>query len=251
MPDRSDLGLGVAPETAKPSAALRSVVPSRRSVRGAGVAVGLVTLGLFGYVIGFTELLDTLGTLSLAEVVLLVALGLAPIALWGAALWVTLAAMDEPTTPARATLLFAVSLFFNGVTPFGQTGGAALTGGVIAHAVRAPYERALAAIASVSAINTVVALGFWLLGGAYLGIGRDVADARQATAVAALAVLGAVAIGGVGPTGRIRRRPGGGLCCGDRAPRRRPAPAGGRRRPRSGRPARCRVRVVRRARLSR
>jgi len=166
-----------------------------RLVRVAGIVVGLVTLGLFGYVVGFTELLDTLGTLSLAEAVLLVALGLAPIALWGAALCVTLAAMDEPTAPARATLLFAVSLFFNGVTPFGQTGGAALTGGVIAHAVRAPYERALAAIGSVSAINALAAVGLWLLGVAGLGAGQEVADARQVTAVVAVTGVAAIVIG--------------------------------------------------------
>lgn len=166
-----------------------------RLVRVAGIVVGLVTLGLFGYAVGFTELLDTLGTLSPAEAVLLVALGLVPIALWGMALWVTLAAMDEPTAPARATLLFAVSLFFNGVTPFGQTGGAALTGGVIAHAVQAPYERALAAIGSVSAINALAAVGLWLLGVAALGAGQEVADARQLTAVVAVTGLAVIVLG--------------------------------------------------------
>jgi len=169
------------------------VVP--RPAWAAGIVVGLATLGLLAYVVGVTELTDTLATLSPAEAIALVGLGLAPIAIWGLALGVILAAMGEPTGAGRAALLFAVSLFFNGVTPFGQTGGAPLTGGVIAHAVRAPYERALAAIGSLSAINTLVALGLWLLGAVYLGVGRGVTDARRATVVAVLTVLGTVAIG--------------------------------------------------------
>ncbi len=166
-----------------------------RLVRVAGIVVGLVTLGLVGYVVGVTELVDTLGTLAPGEAVLLAGLGLAPIALWGLGLGLTLAAMGEPTGPARATLLFAVSLFFNGVTPFGQTGGAALTGGVIAHAVRAPYERALAAIGSASAINALAAGGLWLLGVVALGAGRGLADTRRVAVVVAVTGLAAIVVG--------------------------------------------------------
>lgn len=164
---------------------------SRRQVQAAGSLVGLITLGLVGYLVGFTEIAATLRTLTPGQVGLLLGLGLLPLCVWGLALWLALATLDSPTTRGQAVLLFCVSLFFNSVTPFGQTGGTPLSGAVIAHAVQTPYERALAAIGSLGALNTLATLCLWLPAGVYLAAEGGLAGAREATAAAGLGLVGA------------------------------------------------------------
>ncbi len=162
---------------------------SRRRAQVAGVVVGLATLGLLGYLLGFTDVVATLGTLSPRQVTLLSVLGLVPVVLWGVALWLALDAIGVSTSLGRAVLLFGVSLFFNGVTPFGQAGGAPLSSGVIAHAVRTPYEQALAALGGLDALNKLATVLLWLLGGASLAAGTDIAGAREAVVVTGVAVV--------------------------------------------------------------
>jgi uncharacterized protein (TIRG00374 family) len=165
------------------------VLISRRHAQIAGILVGLATLVLVGYLIGFTDIVATLRTLSARQTLALVGVGLVPLVLWGLALWLVLDAIGAPAGVGRATLLFCVSLFFNSVTPFGQAGGAPLSGGVIAHAVETPYERALAAIGSLNAVNTLVTLCLWLVGGAALVTTDGATGAREATAVAAAGLV--------------------------------------------------------------
>ena len=155
---------------------------SRRRAQVAGVVVGLVTLGLLGYLLGFTSVVATLKTLSPQQVILLSGLGLVPVVLWGVALWLALDAIGVSTGLRRAVLLSAVSLFFNGVTPFGQAGGVPFSGGVIAHTVRTPYERALAAIGGLNTLNTLGTALLWLLGSASLVADVDIAGARETVA---------------------------------------------------------------------
>ncbi len=166
---------------------------SRRHAQVAGVVVGLATLGLLGYVLGFTDVVETLESLSPRQVLLLGGLGLVPVVLWGVALWFALDAIGVSTSLGRAVLLFGVSLFFNGVTPFGQAGGAPLSSGVIAHAVRTPYEQALAALGGLDALNKLATVLLWLLGGASLAAGTDIAGAREAVVVTGVVVVVATA----------------------------------------------------------
>jgi uncharacterized protein (TIRG00374 family) len=166
---------------------------SRRHAQVAGVVVGLATLGLLGYVLGFTDVVETLESLSPRQVLLLGGLGLVPVVLWGVALWFALDAIGVSTSLGRAVLLFGVSLFFNGVTPFGQAGGAPLSSGVIAHAVRTPYEQALAALSGLDALNKLATVLLWLLGGASLAAGTDIAGAREAVVVTGVVVVVATA----------------------------------------------------------
>lgn len=165
------------------------LLTTRRHAQAAGALVGLVTLGLLGYLVGLTDIVATLQTLSARQTLALTGVGLLPLVLWGLALWLALGAVGAVTDPGRATLLFCVSLFFNSVTPFGQAGGAPLSGGVVAHAAGTPYERALAAIGSLSAVNTVATLCLWLAGGAALVALDGVAGAWSAIAVAGVGLL--------------------------------------------------------------
>jgi len=168
---------------------------SRRQVQAAGVLVGLATVALVGYAVGFTDILATIQTLSVRQTLVLVGIGLVPLGLWGVGLWLALDAIGATTALPRAVLLFCVSLFFNSVTPFGQAGAAPLSGGVIAHAVRSPYERALAAIGGLNAINTLATLCLWVLGGATLAASGETTGARGSVIVATIGVAGtAVAV---------------------------------------------------------
>lgn len=168
---------------------------SRRQVQAAGVLLGLVTVALVGYAIGFTDIVARIQTLSTRQTLVLVGIGLVPLGLWGAGLWLALGAIGATTGLFRAVLLFCVSLFFNSLTPFGQAGGAPFSGGVIAHAVQTPYERALAAIGGLNAINTLATLCLWVFGGTALAASGGIAGARGSVVVAAIGVTGtAVAV---------------------------------------------------------
>jgi|APHM01.1.fsa_nt_gi Uncharacterised protein family (UPF0104). len=166
-----------------------------------GAVLGLVTLGLVVYLLGATDLRSTLGALSPQQAVALVGLGLAPLGLWGCALWLVLGTVGAPTSWARSVLLFGVSLFFNGVTPFGQAGGAPLSSAIISHATRAPYERALAGVASLGAVSAVEAVGLWAVGSAYLltagrtGAETGPVDPGTGAAAAGLTLVVTVALG--------------------------------------------------------
>jgi uncharacterized membrane protein YbhN (UPF0104 family) len=165
---------------------------SRRQAQAAGVLVGLATVALVGYLIGFTDITAAIRTLSARQTLALVGVGLVPLGLWGVSLWLALGAVDAATSLPRAVLLFCVSLFFNSLTPFGQTGGTPLSGGVIAHAVQTPYERALAALGGLNALNALATGGLWVLGGALLAAGGEGAGARNAVLVAGTGVAGTV-----------------------------------------------------------
>jgi Uncharacterised protein family (UPF0104). len=166
-----------------------------RRLSAAGAVLGLITLGLVVYLLGGTDLLSTLGALSPRQVAVLVGLGLVPLGLWGGALWLVLGAVGAPTSRTRSVLLFGVSLFFNSLTPFGQTGGAPLSSAIIAHATRAPYERALAGIASLSAVNTVEAIGLWLVGSTYLIATGGSGTAETGAAAAGVTLVVTLALG--------------------------------------------------------
>ena len=175
---------------------------SARYTQVAGLLAGLVTLGLVGYLVGFTGIVATLQTLGPWQVVSLFGLGLVPLGLWGLALWLALDAVGATTSPLRGTLLFCVSLFCNSVTPFGRTGGVPLGSGVIAHIVRTPYERALAALGSLSALNTLGTLCLWAPGGVYVATDESVTGVRSATVAAGVGFASVLMIVVVGWHGR-------------------------------------------------
>lgn len=77
--------------------------------------------------------------------------------------------MNVRIAPLRAVLLFTVSIFLNGITPFGQVGGDPLTAIVFTRAIHTDFETGLAAIGSLNALHRLAAVCLGLVGISYLG----------------------------------------------------------------------------------
>ncbi len=110
---------------------------------------------------------------------------------WGLALRTVLGELGASISVAQSTAIFSGVLFANNVTPFGQAGGEPISGLLIARITDQRYERGLAAIASVDALNFIPSIGLALCGVLILGI--DAPNTAQLPVVAgtflALAVL--------------------------------------------------------------
>lgn len=150
----------------QPSAADRP----RRVDRGI-VAVAVVLLALAGlfWVAGLQEVLVALARLDGWGAAVVVVAGLLPLAFWGVELWLVLAGIDAEVGTLRAVALFVAAGFLNNVTPFGEVGGDPPSGLLIAAVCRISFERGLAAILSVHAVNRVAVLALGALGVALLG----------------------------------------------------------------------------------
>ncbi|HKJ60157.1 MAG TPA: lysylphosphatidylglycerol synthase transmembrane domain-containing protein [Halobacteriales archaeon] len=142
--------------------------------RFAPVAVVLLVLAALLRVAGVEAVLASLAELRARDAAVLVVAGVLPLVFWGLELRLVLAGMDVPVGTARAVGLFVASGFLNNVTPFGEVGGDPPSGLLIAGVCRVPFERGLAAIASVNAVNRVAVLALGAAGVAWLGpdVGR-------------------------------------------------------------------------------
>ncbi|WP_435175515.1 lysylphosphatidylglycerol synthase transmembrane domain-containing protein [Halorussus sp. AFM4] len=83
---------------------------------------------------------------------------------WGLSLYVALRTLRVDVTPWRSVLVYASATFFNGLTPFAQVGGEALSAAVIARSTDTEYETGLAAVASVDLVNLAPSPAFALAG---------------------------------------------------------------------------------------
>ena len=106
---------------------------------------------------------------------------------WGLSLYVALRTLGVDVTPTRAVLTYASATFLNGLTPFAQVGGEALSAVVISRSTGAEYETGLAAVTAVDIVNLLPSPLFALAGAVAL-----VAAGTRSAALgpAALAILG-------------------------------------------------------------
>lgn len=156
----------------------------------AGFLGAIAVLAVLFLVVGVNRILDALASADVRVVAAMVVVALLWLFCWSIALRTVLGVLGVDVTYRHAFIVFAAAMFANNITPFGQAGGEPVTAMFISNSSDAEYETALAAIASVDALNFVPSIGFALLGLGYyaatLTLGRRLRLA--AGAVAALAI---------------------------------------------------------------
>lgn len=163
--------------------------PAVRIVAGVlalGVLVGFIVFGA-----GADRMVEALAGLGPRRVASIALVAVAPIMAWGLGFRLVLRGVGREVPHPRAVLLFAATLFANSVTPFGQAGGDPVSGAVVAESGHLAYERGLAAVVSINALNRLAAIALGFLGVGYLGVrGAGGGPLRSA----AIAVVGALAL---------------------------------------------------------
>jgi uncharacterized protein (TIRG00374 family) len=169
---------------------------------GFGVAASILA-GL-AVVVGAGDVAAALGRARAGPVALVGAAIVAWLCLWGAGLRAVFGAIGAEISAVDAVLVYAGAAFANHVTPFGQAGGEPVAAWLLADVSGAPYERALATVASFDAVNVAPSLGFGALGLWAFGT-ASVLGERLRILAAGVVVL-AVAISGGGFLAWRRRR---------------------------------------------
>ena len=129
----------------------------------AGVALALAGFAVYVWFVGVSDVVDAVRSISPRDTASLVALGLVPLVVWGAALWLVLRRIGARVGLWNATVLFAASGFVNAVTPFGQSGGTPVSSLLVAWVVDIDYESAFAAVASLNVLVRLASLSLALL----------------------------------------------------------------------------------------
>ncbi|MFB6094553.1 MAG: YbhN family protein [Halanaeroarchaeum sp.] len=135
----------------------------RRAVALGFLGAALLVGGLVA-VVGVGELTAALAAVDSRSMALLCLLGLGWLAAWGTTLRAVLGSLDGAVSRRLSFLLYASAAFANNVTPFGQAGGEPIAALLISRSTGSDYERGLAAIASVDALNFVPSIGMALVG---------------------------------------------------------------------------------------
>lgn len=149
-----------------------------------------MTAGFFTHLIGLDKFQTALETIEGMRLWALLAAGLMPILLWGIAFRIVLKLLAVTVSVRRAVMLYLMTLFFNSVTPFGQAGGSPVSSAVIADTVTERYERILAAVISLNAINVTSGALLGTFGAGYLVVGRGISPPGG--------TIGAILVTGVG-----------------------------------------------------
>ena len=126
---------------------------------------------------------------GVATVVVLVA---GWVACWGLGMRAALRSYGASVSPWTGLLLSAGAGFANNITPFGNAGGEPLTTLLIVERTDVPYERGLAAMAAVDAVNIVSSVCFALLGFVWLAVDGSL-DGQLTGVAGAVIVAGVVA----------------------------------------------------------
>jgi len=163
----------------------------------AAVVVGLAAL------VGIEDVVRTLRAANPTGVATVGALIFGWVACWGLGMRAALRSYGASVSPWTGLLLSAGAGFANNVTPFGNAGGEPLTTLLVAERTSVRYERGLAAMAAVDAINIVSSVSFAVVGLAWLAVAGSL---NGELATAAAVVAGVVVIGGGGAVGLWRRR---------------------------------------------
>lgn len=172
----------------------------------AGFLLAAAVITVLAWVVGIDDVVQSLKQADRSGVATVAALIGGWVACWGLGMRAALRSYDAVVSPWTGLLLSAGAGFANNITPFGNAGGEPLTTLLVAERTSVPYERGLAAMAAVDAVNIVSSVGFALGGLMWLAVAGSLAS--QLT-VAAAAVVAAVVLGCGGAVGLWRRRRGG------------------------------------------
>ncbi|ESP86873.1 lysylphosphatidylglycerol synthase domain-containing protein, partial [Candidatus Halobonum tyrrellensis] len=129
----------------------RPLVPPRTVL--VGFLVALAALACLGWVAGVDRVLAGLAGADPAGVAAALAAAACWLVAWGLSLRVALRTLGVAASPPRAVAVYASATFLNGLTPFAQVGGEALTAAVLDRSTDADYETGLAAVMAVDVVN--------------------------------------------------------------------------------------------------
>ncbi|WP_411967922.1 lysylphosphatidylglycerol synthase transmembrane domain-containing protein [Haloferax sp. YSSS75] len=129
----------------------------------AGVVLALTGFAIYVWFVGVTDVVDAVRSVSPRDIASLVVLGLLPIVVWGAGLWLLLHRIGARVGLWDATVLFAATGFVNAVTPFGQSGGTPVSSLLVAWEADIDYESAFAAVASLNVLVRLASLSLAFL----------------------------------------------------------------------------------------
>lgn len=163
----------------------------RRRATALGFLAAAAVLGVLLWVVGVDDLVAELQAADGRLAGFAIGLVVVWLVSWGLALWIVLGALDVETSITTAVLVFSGAMFANNVTPFGQAGGEPITALLIAETSEVAYERGLAAIASVDALNLVPSVALGLLG----VVGLTITSTLDETTAAAGFLVGGLALG--------------------------------------------------------
>jgi hypothetical protein len=162
---------------------------------GVGFLVAFVLLYLFGRVIGWQEILQTLGSADPAWFAAAVASSLVGLAVWSKA-WDEILALVEADIPfPKLMVTYFAATFADYVTPLGKAGGGPFIAYVLSTDERVNYEESLASVTTADLLNLLPFFGFAAVGFVGLLV-RGGLPSKANTLVFGLAAL-AVAV----PTG--------------------------------------------------
>ena len=171
----------------------------------AGFLLAAAVITVLAWLVGIDDVVQSLKQADRSGVATVAALIGGWVACWGLGMRAALRSYDAVVSPWTGLLLSAGAGFANNITPFGNAGGEPLTTLLVTERTSVPYERGLAAMAAVDAVNIVSSVCFALGGLTWLAVAGSLAS--QLT-VAAAAVVAAVVLGCGGAVGLWRRRRG-------------------------------------------
>lgn len=140
----------------------RSLVSPRTVV--VGFVAALVVLAALGTVVGFGGVVASLAEAEPWSAAAALAAAAVWLCSWGVSLFVVLRTLGVSVSLPRSILVYASATFFNGLTPFAQLGGEALSAAVLTRSADVEYETGLAAVAAVDVVNLIPSPLFALFG---------------------------------------------------------------------------------------
>lgn len=160
-----------------------------------GFALAVAAVAVVVGAIGVDRIAAAIAAAEPSAVGALLAFTLVWFCAWSLSLFVALRSLGVSVSAPRTALVYASATFFNGLTPFAQLGGEALTAAVLARSTDVAYETGLSAVAASDAINLVPSV---LLAGTGLGLLAASDSLPPGFRLAAVVLLGVVvAVGAV------------------------------------------------------
>ena len=154
----------------------------------------LGTLAILGgvlYVVGIKDLARILSRAESGPIALVVLVTVGWLTAWALGLRTVLGVLGVRLSIVRSFLVLNGAMFSNNITPFGQAGGEPVAALLISKVTETKYERGLAAIASVDAINFLPSVTLALIGIAYFATQITFTQSLRAASgiVAGLAIV--------------------------------------------------------------
>lgn len=171
----------------------------------AGLLLAAAMLAALAWIVGIDDVLRALRTADRRGVATVAALILGWVVCWGLGMRAAIQSYGASVSAWTGLLLSAGAGFANNITPFGNAGGEPLTTLLVAERTSVPYERGLAAMAAVDAVNIISSVSFAFVGLTWLAVVGSLTG--QLTA-AVVAVAAAVLVGCAVTIGFWRRRRG-------------------------------------------